>query len=284
MAIDGVGSSASKINSTNKIVNQVQNQSYAQARAAKSELFKQQTQLKADQNQAILSSMFNTGSLDITIPSIPSKKVTVPESAAKQTANTQTQAAPANPVAAGNTAVNTQATNITVANGKGNKVTGATGWASFGNAVNVNGGENTINIAGKNITGATETTFNATGGAAIRENQVTVTGNKNTVTFSGQNIGQNKIAITGQGNAVDLASGIKNVNTNINADNVTVTMKGNNPLTKSQSNWNVNVSANDINVTIENGKAVVSGAGATAEGVKIQIDEKARTITVTGIA
>lgn len=255
---------------------QTQSETNQQARAAKAALGKLQAELKTNQNSAYLSSIGITPNktVSLQLPASANVSIPTPPAEAEGKPKSRYEAPEAN-----NASSTRNTTTVNVEAGKNNKATGPTGWSSYGNSVNVSGANNNVNIAGKSkITSEIEAA--ATGGTAIRSNSVAVNGTGNSVLFSGERIANSQIDVAGKGNSVEVGSGVNNAKVNVTADNVKVTISDNDLLKKGNNDWKIDVGVSDVEVKIQNGVAQVSGAGADAAGVSVEIDNETRTVTV----
>lgn len=251
--------------------------------AAYSEMRQTQT---TDRNKAIITATFGSKAASAagTLEGVTNAQSSMVLAAQKATeaavpaGATAPQAAPA-----GNTLTDTRRMEVTIANNpanRGNTVRGNEGFANTNNRVTLNGANNTVDMAGNPGTGVSQTTYQATGGAAITNARVNVTGNANEVRFNGGRQDNATVAVNGSNNKVNVGNNVDNANINLAGNNITVNMAANSAMGKGQNGWNINVSAGNLAVTIENGKAAVQGAGGN-ENLNIEIDNEKRTVTVT---
>jgi hypothetical protein len=185
-----------------------------------------------------------------------------------------------NVVSGKNTLTNTDRLSLSVQGGTAvapNTITGPKGAANSNNEVVVSGAGNNVNLAGTSAAGVRQETFELTGGPGIDNTMVAIEGNNNSVSYTGGLQQNNNIALQGNNNSVSVANGVSDASVSVQGNNVSVDFGADNVLTKNQSGWALNVNASNLSISIKNGEATVSG---NTEGLQIQIDNVARTVTI----
>lgn len=115
-----------------------------------------------------------------------------------------------------------------------------------------------------------------------KNNTINIAGNGNRI-LAGPNTANNTMQVTGSGNAVLFAQDAANNKLSIQGNNVKVNM-GMAGGPSANNGWNIHVNANNVEVSISNGKAKVNVAETMKDRLKISIDEKTRTVSVSEIA
>ncbi len=174
----------------------------------------------------------------------------------------------------------------------GQPLTKSTNSVRFSNATNnatVNGGFNSVDFKGnakleKNnaitVTGEGNIVRGYNGGQS--DNSVKITGNTNRL-YAGENVSNNSATITGGKNTVNLSSEASNNTISVSGNNVKVAIGSAGLAAGSNQNWNINVAASNVDVTVANGKASVSMADELKDKYKVNIDNTAKTVTITAV-